>query len=305
MLYTTTNLVDSIVTRGQFPDSTNVKTISSPGNLLNLATEELRLKILPMMLDAGNEYYVRLRDIPVVAGQTDYPLSTRASGNVARSIRLINGQTDMPFRSLDRDLLPNYPGSGTPYGYFFENNNVVLYPPPLSSGPTIRERYFIRPSRLTLVSSCAQVASFDPVLMQAVVSSVPSSWGVGTVLDWISQDNPYACRQIDMAITVISGTTITFASLPSDAAISDYLSLAEYTCLPQLPEEFQPLLSQMVVVRVHDALGNIQAYQNAKAELKEMLTSAATLLTPRDQSHPKKIAGTNWRYRTNLLGFLR
>ncbi len=139
MLYTTTNLVDSIVTRGQFPDTTNTKTISSPANLLNLATEELRLKILPMILDAGGEFYVRGLDIPVVSGQTDYPLPTRASGNVLRSIRLVNGESDMPFTALDRDTLPTISAS-QPLGYYFENNNIVLYPAPATSGLTIRTK---------------------------------------------------------------------------------------------------------------------------------------------------------------------
>ncbi len=304
MLYTTTNLVDSIVTRGQFPDTTNTKTISSPANLLNLATEELRLKILPMILDAGGEFYVRGLDIPVVSGQTDYPLPTRASGNVLRSIRLVNGESDMPFTALDRDTLPTISAS-QPLGYYFENNNIVLYPAPATSGLTIRTKYFIRPNRLEQVANCAQVSTIDTVTKQVVVSSVPSTWGVGTVLDWMAQAVPYACKSIDMAITVISGTTITFAALPSNGLALDYLALAEYSPLPQIPEEFQALLAQMVVVRVHDALGNVQAYQNAQAELKMLMGSAISLITPRDQSHPKKITGTNWRRLTTVCGFLR
>lgn len=293
MLYTTTNLVDSIVTRGQFPDSTNTKTISSPANLLNLATEELRIKILPMILDVAGDYYVKSLDIPVVANQAAYPLSTRVTGSVLRSIRLVNGSTDMPFSLLQPDDLPVSQG-GTPYGYYFENNNIVLYDTPTSSGLTVKTRYFLRPSRLEQVSNCALISSIDTVNKQVVVASVPSSWGVGTKLDWISQDVPYALKSLDLTITAISSTTITFAALPSDGLVSDYLALAEYTPLPQIPEEYQPLLSQLVVCKVHEALGNTQGYQMAMADLKICTKNALSLITPRDQSHPKKIVASSW-----------
>lgn len=304
MIYTTADLVNSIVTRGQFPDTTNTKTISSPANLLILATEELRLKVLPMILDIGSDYYVKSVDIPVVSGQAAYPLPTRAAGNVARSIRLVNGTSDMPFTSYDQDDLPPTTAA-TPLGYYFENNNIVLYPTPGVAGPVIRLRYFIRPNRLEQVSNCAQITSVNTGTNQVTCASLPSTWGVGTVLDWVAQVNPYAARSIDLVVTAISGTTLTFAALPSDGLALDYLALAEYTPLPQIPEELQPLLAQMVVVRVHDALGNAEAYKNAQAELKMLMTSAGTLLMPRDQSHPKKIVGKNWRRLTVIRGFLR
>lgn len=293
-VYTTSDLIDSIVTRGQFPDSTNTKTISSPANLLKLATEELRVKIVPMVMEAGEEFYVKVLDIPVVAGQANYPLSTRTVGVTARSVRLINGLSDVPFSYIDFDdawVLNN----GVTVGYYFENNNIVLYPTPNAAGLTIRTRQFFRPNRLEQVSNCAKVTAVNTATFQVTVDSAPASWGVGTSLDMIAQVVPYACRAIDQAVTAISANIITFAALPSDLAVGDYLALAEYSPLPQIPEEFQPILSQMVVCKVLEATGDRAGLQVAKADLKDNMMGAVKLLTPRDQSHPEKIVGRNWR----------
>lgn len=293
-VYTTADLIDSIVNRGQFPDTTNTKTISSPVNLLRLATEELRAKIVPIVMEVGEEFYVKTLDIPVVANQANYPLSTRTVGNTARSIRLINGLSDVPFSYVDFDdawtLAP-----GIPVGYYFENNNIVLYPAPAANGYTLRTRQFFRPNRLAQVSDCAVITAINTATNQVTVASAPAAWGVATSLDMIAKEVPYACRGIDKAVTAIASNIVTFASLPSDLVVGDYLALAEYTPLPQIPEEFQPVLAQMVVCKVLEATGDRQGLQVARADLKDDVMGCMKLLTPRDQSHPKKIIGNNWR----------
>ena len=304
MIYTTDNLLTSIKNRAQLPDTTNPSSISAPANLLSLATEEMRIKIVPLILNADKEFYVSRLDVPVVANQEAYALPTRAAGNVLRSIRLVNGAYDAPFGAMDRDSLPMLPAS-TPLGYFFEDNKICLFPAPASAGLTIRMRYFQRPSRLEQTANCAQVTAVNTVASQVTVSSVPASWQAGNTVDFIAQVVPYPTRAIDQAIVSISGTTITFSTLPSDLAVSDWIALSEYSPLPQMPEEFQPVLSQMVVCKCLEATGDRQGLQVALADLKVNLANAVTLITPRDESHPDKIVGTNWRRLTSVRGFLR
>ena len=304
MIYTTANLIDSIVTRAQLPDTTNTKTISAPANLLNLATEEMRIKLVPFVMDSHKDFYVRTLDIPLVAYQTDYPLPTRAIGNVIRSLRMVNGTTDMPLIPVERDEVPTMTAA-QPFGYFFENNNIVLYPAPSSTGPVLRLRYFIRPNRLEQVINCAQISAINTGLNQVTVSTIPTAWGTGTVVDLISQINPYSCSAIDQAISTVSGTTITFAALPSSLAVNDFIALAEYSPLPQMPEEYQPVLSQMVVCKCLEATGDRQGLAAALADLKINVKNAVSLITPRDMARPEKIVGNNWRRLRLSRTFLR
>lgn len=295
MLWTTTNFLASVQQRGQFPDTSNTKNITSPANMLVLATEELRIHLLPELIAARAEFYVREADISLVANQASYPLSTRAVGGMLRSIKyLVNGQ-EQSFRHIDKDQWPVSNTAGV-YGYCFENNNIVVLDTPSSADGTLRTRYFIRPSRLEQVANCALVSAINTSTGIVTVTSTPGSWGAGTVVDWVSKVAPYAHRAIDLSLSNVSGTDLTFAvaDLPSDAAVGDYICLAEYTCLPQIPEDWQPILVQRTVCAVHEALGNIPAMQAAMATLKQMQDRGMKLITPRDESHPKKIISNSW-----------
>lgn len=294
-VYTTSDLIDSIVNRGQFPDSTNTKTISSPVNLLRIATEEMRAVIVPMVVAVHDDFYVRSIDITVVSGQVSYPISSRSVGVGLRSIRLFNDGTELDFAKVDPDEANNSI-TGVPDGYYFEDNKIVLNKTPETTGLTIKTRIYMRPNRLEQVSNCAVISSINTATNTVTcTSTLPSTWGVGTSLDLIAKTAPYSWRAIDQAITATSGTDVTFASLPSDLVVGDYLCPAEYSCLPQIPEDFQPLLSQRTVKIVLEAIKDSQGLANAEKTLKEYAPAAESILTPRDESHPQKLVRRNWR----------
>lgn len=293
-VWTTTDLVTSIVNRGQLTDSTNTSTISSPANLLRIATEEMRAVIVPMIVAGDEDFYVRSVDIPVVSGTTHYPISPRSVGNGLRSIRLFTGATELNFVRVDPEKA--YPDwNGTPDGFYFEDNKIALNRTPTDSSLTIKTRVFMRPNRLEQVSNCAVITSINTGTKTVTCASLPSSWGVGTSLDILAQTAPYSWRAIEQAATVVTGTDVTFASLPDDVTVGDYLCPAEYSCLPQIPEDYQPLLSQRTLRIVLEALKDSQGISNADRTLKEYVPKAESLLSPRDPTHPPKIAGRNWR----------
>jgi len=298
--YTTSDFLTAVQLRGSIPATTNTSNVNNTTNLLLLGTDELLIKLLPLLMSAREEFYVTHADYTISQNQASYPIPYRAVGQVVRDIHILNGNAVYKLAPIQREYLTTTT-TGDVLGYYFEGNNIVLYPTPGSSTQgTLRVGYFRRPSQLAQTSSCAQITAVSLSTNTVTVSAYPSSWGIGTVVDFIHALPPYDCPGIDYTITGISGSNITFSSLPTDALgnslvyANDWLALAEYTPIPQVPREFQPVLAQMVVVRVLKSQGDAAAVQMAQQELQMMQGAALGMVTQRDEGAGKKVVGRNW-----------
>jgi hypothetical protein len=73
---------------------------------------------------------------------------------------------------------------------------------------------------------------------------LPTTITTSTPVDFVQNDGPYDILEIDQTITNISGTTLTFAALPDDLAVGDWICLAGQSPVLIAPRELQPLLVQ-------------------------------------------------------------
>lgn len=291
--FTTTDFLASVRARGAIPTSTNSSNVNNTTNLLAMATEELHIKLLPLIMSAREEFYVAKKEYAVTANQSEYAIPTRASGVVLRDVQLIKGTTIYSLNPIDSELITTT-GTGSVEGYYLEHNNVVLYPTPGSTSGTLRLRYFIRPSRLAAVTACAQISSIDTTASSVTVSSIPSTWAASTIVDFIKATVPHQNPAIDQSITNVAGTTVTFTSLPTDLAVGDWIALAEYTPIPQIPYEFQPVLAQMTVVKALESIGDREGAKAARDDLELLKMNALMLITPRVQGSVKKVISRKW-----------
>jgi hypothetical protein len=296
--YTTSDFLSSVRMRGSIPTTSNSNNVNNATNLLAMATEELHIKLLPLIMSVREEFYVANKDYTVTANQANYAIPSRASGMVLRDVLWVESGAISAMQPVDPETITST-STGEPEGYYLEHNNVVLYPTPSSTSGTLRLRYFMRPSRLAATTACAQVSAIDTGTNIVTVSSIPSSWGTGTIIDFIDADAPYACHSIDQTISSVSGTDISFSDLPDNLAVGDWIALAEYSPIPQIPHEFQPVLSQMTVVKALEALGDRDGAAVANKVLNDpqtgMIVSCLKLITPRVQGTPKKVIGRTWR----------
>jgi hypothetical protein len=290
--YTTTNFLSSVRQRGSIPTTTNTNNVNSTTNLLSMATEEMHLTLLPMILAAREEYYVATKDHTITADQSAYAIPTRGIGQVLRDVQIVEGTA---VRSLPRIEVEDITttATGTPQAYYLKHDKVVLYPTPGSTTGTLRLNYFLRPGRLAAVADCAQISAIDTGTNTITVSSIPSSWVTGNDVDLIAGDSPYQYRAIDQD-TTITGSTIVLSSLPSDLAVGDWVALADYSPIPQVPYEFQPLLAQITVVKALESIGDTEGLKTAKKALEELQRAALTLISPRNQGEPKKVNSRRW-----------
>lgn len=294
MAYSTTDFLNSVRQRGSIPTSANSNNVNNTTNLLALATEELHIKLLPLIMSVRAEFYVTSKSYTITADQSEYLVPPRSSGMVLRDVQIIDGTN---IRSLP-EMPPEEAVStatGTPRAYYFEHQNVVLYPTPSVTTGTLKLKYYIRPGRLAATSDCAQITAINTSTNVVTVSTAPSTWVVGTSLDMVAANTPHQFRATESAITAISGSDITFASLPSGLAVGDWLSPADYSPIPQVPFEFQPVLAQMTVVKALEALGDREGGAAALKDLATIQASALQLVTPRNHGEPKKVRPPRWR----------
>jgi hypothetical protein len=298
MIFTTSDLIASVQSRAMLP-SASVGSLSN-ATILNFATEEMLSGIVPMILSAREKYYETHLDVACVQNQATYGIPPRAIGSTVSSVQWIYGINILQLNPIDPPGVTSLVTAPSPRAFYFENGNIYLYPPPSSSNYTIRIRYFQRPSHLEQTINCAQITAINTVANTVTVSSIPSSWTTGTVVDFIPQTLPCTPYGLNSAILSVSNNVVSFSSLPSNPSnnaaltVGDWLALAEYTPIPEIPNEFFPVLAQSTVCRCLEAIGDTMGLQAANQTLQAKAQNAIKLITPRDAQGSKKIT-SNWR----------
>lgn len=286
MSYTTTDLIAAVKSIGSIPTSQN---LFLAADFLRFGDFEIQTNLVPLLMSVREEYFVADYDYSITADQASYAIPSRAIGEKLRDVTVIS---DTTIRSLPR-LEPSEITSTDVGidGFYLKASAVVLNPTPVVTQDTLRLSHFRRPSSLVATTACGQITSIDTVLNQVVIGSAPSTFGVGTLVDFVKETPGFKCHAIDTPIVTVAGTTLTFASLPTGLAVGDWIALANQSPIPQLPLELHPILYKAIAIRCMRAQSkNVDA---DVAELKEMKMQAFAMLTPRVDGEPKKIRSPN------------
>ena len=285
---TTTDLINLIKLQGSFPSSDS---LFSNANFLSILDMEMSKEVVTILNKINEEYFLTQKHIPLVANTKLYRIPSRAVGSALRDVQLLSSTNVItPLNRLyeeDRTSLDN-----NKIGYFIKGNQIEVSPMPTSAADTLRLLYFRRPSKFVLPSACAQITSIDTVLNQVVVLSVPSTMTTSTQIDFVQANSPYDILEMDSAITGISGTTISFSSLPEDLSVNDYICLASQTCTPGIPEELIQILTQAALCTALSSKKD-KSVELELQKLTQLKQSYLEMLTPRVKSNDKKIVNKN------------
>jgi hypothetical protein len=300
--YTTLDLIKSVRVRGMLPDASEGS--FSADNILLLASEELRLNIVPLILSVREKYYETYTDVALESGKGMYKIPERAIGGLLTSVQYIVNQAVTNLNPVEANAVATTNSGLYPRAFYFENDHVVIYPTPNSTQGDLRLRYPQRPSILTQTINAAQITAVDASLETVTVSTYPSTWAPAMVIDFISNINPYTPYGIETSINNITANnsdfTFSFVDLPYDrdgniqVKVGDWIALAGYTPLPEIMSEFFPLLAQATAVKCFEANGDEKNMAMAASKLKYYSDTAIKLITPRDQYGNKKIK-SDWR----------
>jgi len=298
-MYTTDDLVTSVKIRGMFPDVSEGSL--SPESILLVATEELHSSIIPLVLSVREKYYETFYDQPMVSGIDTYKLPERSIGSMVSCVQYILNQQVKALNPIDPVNQVSTNTGLYPKAFWFQNDSIVVYPEPNSTQGVIRMRYSQRPSVLTGTIKCAQISAVDQPNGTVTISRIPTGWVSSTKLDFVDGKLPFTAYAIEKEATSVTGFDVSFASLPLEqdgvtarVKKGDWLCPAGYTCLPEVLNEFFPMLAQSTAVKLLEATGANEHLPAAIAKLKAYGENAIRLITPRDQWGLKKVC-SNWR----------
>lgn len=282
----TSELISALKIHGSFPSSND---LFSDSDFLVLFNHQMKVDIIPMMLKLNEEYFVQYKDFTITQG-AKYRIPKRAIGSMIRDLKVIDAGGNQ--QNLARLYEEDRPLNKT--GYYIERNQVELSND-FTTG-TLRMKYFGRPSTLVLTTDCAQITSIDTGLNQVVVSSVPSTMTTNTIIDFVQASNPCDLLGMDYSISGVSGTTISFSSLPDDLEEGDYICIAGKAPVPMVPDELHPVLIQSALCKTLSSKKD-KSYADEMNTLTRVKEDAVNMLDPRVQNNSNKV-------RTGkLLGF--
>ncbi len=302
--HTTDELWAEVQDQAQLPDADGRIT---QAQALKFARKELRTTISKLLIGTRAGHWVqRATDQNIVSGTALYNVPERALASGTASV-LIADSTE----EWDCPYIPDYEawryrddhgGWHSPYAHTFRDNQIELLPVPQVGNYFLRVLYPIEPPRLVPVSSCAVVASASGTTI-TTAATVPTAWGANEGLDAINAGTG-RIREMDLAGTSISGTSITVVAGVGSVAANDYIALDGESCVPPIPSVAWPVLVDATTLRVCRALGdqpNITA--SVEKQLAQSYREARDLLSPRNRGASEHMVAYNsplrrgWRRR--------
>ncbi len=265
----------------------------STADILAIADEVIESQIQPKIVLAREGYFIKTATFTVTADQSHYEIPDRAAGAGFRDIKMVDSSgrnTELIYQDFKGIRTTE---TGTPKYFYLEENSIVLYPTPNATTGTLKIWYPIKANKLVELTATGVVASWGAT--QVIVDTIPSTWSTGDSFDFIKGTGNHETRAIDKATTLISGTTLTFATdaIPSDIAVGDHIAVVQETSLVQIPSVFVRVLARGVAAEM---IGDMN--QPAAKKLIERfdigLENALKLITPRVVGAPKYIVNENW-----------
>lgn len=280
-------MIAALKVHGSWPTSDD---LFSTDDFLSLLNHQLKVDLTPMMLKLNEEYFLMDEDFTIVAGSS-YRIPKRAIGSKLRDLKIVdaagNSIQDL-IRLFEEDRVQNKSG------YYLKRNSVELSSD-LNTN-LLRMKFFGRPNKLVATTECGQIDSINTGAGSVVVTSAPTTFANGTLVDFIQNTNPYDLLDYEVAISNVSGTTLTFSELPEGLEEGDWIALARESPVPMLPEEMHPVLVQSALCKTLSSKKDKQ-YKEELDTLMRVKEDAINMLDPRVENASNKV-------RTGkLLGF--
>lgn len=301
MAFFTEDVLTSAKLRSFMPIS---QTTFQDSDLILVANEELLLKMVSDIISVREDFFLSVKTTAITGGIDHYTIPKGAVGNTIKVllVRDSNGNERVLDR-IDASSRGDFAGqTGAPVKFFFEGDEVVLCPKPDTSTDTLVFVFFKKPNKLIETTSCAKITNISSAggtTTFTVDTDLTADLSVGATVDFLSAKSPYLLWNDEIAITAITSTTIAVATSDVSNAVgtvepvvNDYICPSGYANIPQVPDEAYPVLCQMVAVRALASLGDLNKWNAAKAELKEMRSEMMKLMKNRAEATPITVTGS-------------
>lgn len=305
---TSSTLIETVKREAMIP--TNQSTFTN-NDFLAFANQEMRIGLVPALMQYHEEYLVRDSDpVPLVSNQNNYAIPYRAVGGKFRGIFYQDTQGNLlTMTRIDPDNRTYFADSNLQdrFIFFFIQGNEIVLVPEVSENPvgSIIFSYYLRPNELveeTRVGTITTIAIDTGAGTTTVtLDQVPTGFSTTVDFDLLQTRPGHKTIALDVRPSSIDSTnkTMTFDSddVPSSLIVGDYVAFSGECIIPQVPADLHDVLSQRVVLRCLQALGDKDGYGIAQSKLGEMEQKTGNLVDNRAEGEPIKI--------NNLRGVLR
>lgn len=290
---TTADLIADVISGAQLHAEAGVILDGRVSNadVLTWASKLLSTSVASVLIGTRSERWAwQDTDTPIVAGQALYRVPSRALAAGVGQVLYVVGERELelsPVGTYERAQRSETAVDGdAPYAYTYEADRLVLVPTPRASTGSLRVRYPRQPARLVEVSACRTVASTTATTITLTAAASP--WVTGAVLDVTRGSTHGDVLAADLTATLIAGSVVTVAAVPSEVAAGDVVSLAGLGCVIPLPEVVYHYLVDVVTLEVQRRIGDdpsaiadaTQAAMARRAEVRD-------LLEPRGRGRPR------------------
>jgi hypothetical protein len=302
--YTTDSLIPTLRLLPLMP---SVQALFSDSDLVNIMDFEMSSKIIPLIDNQAEEYFVTTFDIPYVQSVTQYSLPPRALADKLRGVSFVdsnNNEIRIP-RLRPEDIMSNVNSTGLAinpalWGFYLQNDQCILYLGSFTGSSNsykfLRLRYVRMPNTLVLSAACGQITAITGNVV--TVGNIPTTFTTTLTYDIIANSpQMFISRGDDLSITTIAGSNITFTILPITVQIGDWVCLSMQSPIPQIP--FKPgfqFLLQLSAAKCLEIHGDTQGFNIAMSQAADMKELFISVITPRVDANVIRLTTPNAIY---------
>jgi hypothetical protein len=302
--YTTDSLLPTLRLLPLMP---SVQALFSPSDLVTIMDFEMSSKIIPLIDNQAEEYFIVPADIPYIQSITTYALPVRATADKLRSVSFVdsnNNEIRIP-RLRPEDIMSNVNATGLAinpalWGFYLQNDKCVLYLGSFTGSSNaykfLRLRFVRMPNTLVQEAACGQITAIAGNIV--TVGNVPTTFTTNITYDIISNSpQMFISQGDDLTVTTIAGSNITFTALPPAVQVGDWVCLAMQSPIPQIP--FKPgfqFLLQLSAAKCLEIHGDTQGFNIAMSQAADMKEFFISVITPRVDGNVIRLTTPNSLY---------
>lgn len=290
--------------------------------LLRLVNRQVLEYLLPFIIRTRKEDFITSVDQSLVAGAAAYRIPSKATAARVRAMQLVDAMgnavaslREIPLEmaiGIGADSLAGPVPQGTPTGYYFRGNQIVLVPTPAQlAGISLRVFFPARPSLLALKAGFVQITGFPggaaPGFFRLGVGPVvPGGYGTNAICDLVQNQPGFDVLFSGPVNAVTAGSFIEFAgALPAGLAIGDWVCVtgSAPVITGAVAEVTRGCLINKVALVVLGAKADDGGFKRLQTLLKMSEEEARALLLPNRNAGNQPKAGGNSLHRFKRRGF--
>lgn len=264
--------------------------------IIDILNEEVDLGLTSHILSVHEEYLVYYKDFAIDPNTNQYTIPDRAIGTKLRGAFLLNSNSDMwkltrveleDVQTVDRNSTQNYLSEA----FYVENDKLILLNRNGSNASHLRMYFYMKISELVEDKFAGKIVNIDTLTNEVIVDKIPSTFQATQLFDITCKNSPNKLLSYDQVVLTIATNTktLTFASLPTNISVGDYITIAETSIVPQVPSELHTLLAQRAAVACLEALNDAEGLAAARGKMAEIQANTLSLIDNRVESAVEKI----------------